>query len=288
MRKILISLFVLAFAICGLTSQAEAKYGLVKWYFTILDEAGVQVTDTATINVYTADTTTNATIYSSVDAASQSNSFTDDDGYFQFWSNATTLDIQVNVGSRGAKRDGVTAVSDHKFIITSQAVGLQKSILFTPPMFVDITTAELIDAGEAPTLVSQNSLAAIEWVDGETDKAQITFRVPYDYSSGGSFRVWADEDGGGAGTYQHSGIDFEVYVNADGTAFDTTATNQTPVALSGDPGSPEEKDLTVTTDFASLAAGDLVTLNIWRDDSTHIGDDTLEVYYVEFIYTATR
>jgi len=286
-KKLFSCLLVLAFAAAMLfaTPQAEALYGLKKWYLGVYDESQFLVTDaTATVNVYVADSTTNATIYSDDKGTAKSNPWNVTDGEIEFYSSASSLDIVVNVGARAAKIDGITAVSTHRITVPTWTLTLQKSIPLTVQMFTDVTTGETIDAGEAPSLSVDNSIMDFDWADGETDKASVSFRVPYDYESGGYFRVWADEDAGGA----VSALDFEVYVNQDETAFDAAATNQTPVALSGDPGSPEELTLTVTTDFASLTAGDLVTLNIWRDDTTYTGTAALEVYYAEFVYTAQQ
>jgi hypothetical protein len=289
MRKLFIFLLVFAFAVAIFMPDAQAKYDLKKWYLGIYDEDNNLVTDTCTVNVYTIDTTTNATIYSDEDATAKSNPWDVTDGKINFWSSASSLDIQINSGSRGAYVQGITEVSTHRIALATQQVGVQKSLLFTPPMFIDWTTEDLIDADENPSLEVIDSVPCIAWDDGETDKASVTFRVPYDYLSGGSFRVWADEDASLSTTETlGTGIDFEVYVNADVTAFDAAVTNQTPVALDGQAGSPEEIALTVTTDFASLAAGHLVTFNIWREDTTYTEDDDLEIYYVEFIYTAKQ
>ena len=87
-----------------------------------------------------------------------------------------------------------------------------------------------------PGLEIDNSIPAIVWADGETTPCSVTFRVPADYVSGGAFAVIADESTGDATPCQ---IDFEVYVNADGSPFDASVSNQTPVALSYDPGTPD-------------------------------------------------
>lgn len=290
MRRLFVSLLVLAFAMVVFSPQAEALYGLKKWYLSVQDEYGYAVDDsTVTVNVYTVDTTTNATIYSDDKATAKTNPWDITDGYIEFWSATSTLDIQVNVGSRGAMLEDATTVSTHRITLPQEAVTIQKTLLFTPQMFIDATTGETIDAGEAPGLSIDNLLVDLDWADGETDKAQVTFRVPYDYLTGGYFRAWADESTSfpAAGTSaSYAAIDFEVLINADTTAFDAALTNQTPVALAGNAGSPEELTLTVVTDFASLAAGQLVTLNIWRENTLYTGTPNLEIYYVEFVYTA--
>ena len=143
----------------------------------------------------------------------------------------------------------------------------------------------LLSATSVPNLASGNSVVCAEWADGETTGVQVTFRVPADYSSGGAFRLLCDSDAETTPTQ----VDFSVLVNTSGTTWDTSSSNQTPVALSGHPsygpGTPEMVTLSVSTDFSSLAAGDVVTFNFWRDD-TAVGTDSLEVYYAEFYYTA--
>ena len=133
-----------------------------------------------------------------------------------------------------------------------------------------------------PNLRLTDQAVFLEWADGEESKFQVKFRVPDAYVSGGAFRALIAGDSGGA---DGPALDYEVFVDKTITAFDTTATNQTPVQLTSavGSGSPEEKTLAVTTDFGSLVVGDYVTANFWRDDAT-TGTQNLEVYYVEFYY----
>jgi len=128
----------------------------------------------------------------------------------------------------------------------------------------------------------------ISWSDGEDSPVQKKFRVPADYRSGGAFRVLVGRNNTDAGNNPPA-IDYAVYVDQTNTALDTTATNQTASALSAanSDGSPEEKTLSVSTDFASLAAGDYVTVEFWRDDVNTSTDD-LRLYYAEFYYSANE
>jgi len=82
-------------------------------------------------------------------------------------------------------------------------------------------------------------------------------------------------------------VDFAVYVNADGVAIDASESNQTPVALDQATSTPSVITLTVSTDFASLAAGNRVTLRLWRDNVA-TGTGHLEIRDVVFYYTATQ
>lgn len=140
-----------------------------------------------------------------------------------------------------------------------------------------------ITASTAPGLEIDDLVSNIVWADGETTPIQTTFRIPSDYSSGGLFKVFATE----SDSTTPNQVDFDVYVNADGTAADAAATGQTPVALAGTTSTPDEITLTVATDFASLAAGKWVTLRIWRDNTAD-GTGDLEVKGVAFYYTATQ
>jgi hypothetical protein len=129
-----------------------------------------------------------------------------------------------------------------------------------------------------PPVALHASQVAIAWATGFTTPVAITFRVPTDYYSGGAFRVLATQSTG------DSSIDFDVTVNKGSTAFDNAATDQTAVNMRVGTTSPEVVTLTPATDFASLAAGDWVTLRYWRS----AGTGTTYVHDVEFFYTASQ
>lgn len=162
-----------------------------------------------------------------------------------------------------------------------------REVRFTASDFVldDGTSIASLSADTAPGLEIDNKIPAIVWADGETTPVATTFRVPADYSSGGAFYALCDESN--STTPQE--VDFEVYVNVDGTVWDSAATGQTPVALAGEggAGTPEVVTLSVTTDFESLAAGQYVTVRVWRDNVAN-GTGDLELYYLDFYYTATQ
>lgn len=140
-----------------------------------------------------------------------------------------------------------------------------------------------ITSSTAPGLEVDDLISNIVWADGETTPVQTTFRIPDDYASGGAFRVLATE----SDSTTPNQVDFDVYINTDGSAADSAATNQTPVALAGTTSTPDEITLSVATDFASLVAGNWVTLRMWRDN-TATGTGDLEVKGVAFYYTATQ
>ena len=173
---------------------------------------------------------------------------------------------------------GVVALNGSEVDVT---IGGGSQIEFTPAQFTLAGTE--LTVSTSPGLESQNSITAIVWDDGQTTPVQVTFKVPTDYASGGAFRMFCDSDA----VTTASQVDFSVYVNVDGLAFDASATDQTPVALAEAAGTGEMVTLTPATDFSALAAGNVITFTTWRDDVA-AGTDNLEAYYLEFFYTASR
>ena len=155
-----------------------------------------------------------------------------------------------------------------------------KQIPLTDFILNDGTNIAVLSASTKPGVELDNANTAIVWSDGEATAVEAKFRVPSDYIEGGKFRVFVDESSDGATTNQ---VDFAVYVNGTAEAWDSATTNQTPVALAGTPGTPTVVTLTPATDFSALAAGDIVTVRLWRDD-TAVGTRDLELYYAEFYY----
>ena len=185
----------------------------------------------------------------------------------------TELGDAHRVRGCGSFVDNVCILADEEVIGFGPAEGLLSESAGGPAY---ATTTSV------PNLRNTDQAVFLEWADGEESPWQVKFRVPDGYVSGGGFKALIAGDSGGA---NGPAIDFEVFVDKTITAFDTTATNQTPVQLTSavGSGSPEEKTLAVTTDFGSLVVGDYVTANFWRDDAT-TGTQNLEVYYVEFYY----
>jgi hypothetical protein len=152
-----------------------------------------------------------------------------------------------------------------------------------PLMGFILSDSSPVTATTAPGIEVDDSIPNIVWADGEVTPVMITFRIPSDYSSGGAFRLICTE----SNSTTPNQVDFDVFVNRDGVAVDSSGNDQTPVALAGTTSTPDVVTLTPATDFAALAAGDWVTLRIWRDNvATGTGD--LEVKGVEFFYTASN
>jgi hypothetical protein len=140
-----------------------------------------------------------------------------------------------------------------------------------------------LSASSSPVMAIVSEVPYAQWADGETPPIVATFRIPDNYKSGGSFKLMATQTATGCQ------VDFDVYVNRDGTAIDAAATNQTPVLVSATytTATPALVTLTPATDFSSLVAGDWITLRLWRDDvATETG--SLRVHDVSFVYTANQ
>ncbi|KKL91036.1 hypothetical protein LCGC14_1898710 [marine sediment metagenome] len=111
--------------------------------------------------------------------------------------------------------------------------------------------------------------------------AEITFRVPDNYASGGGFKGWMSNSGEWGATPPE--VDYEVIVNAlTGTtpeeALVTAAvSNQAPIRLAATGTTPEEVNFTIATDFDNLTPGSWVTFRLWRSDDVlaDLGDEDL-------------
>jgi len=193
---------------------------------------------------------------------------------------AATLSSTLAVTGAITATGGVTDVTGG---VTAGEIADVVRYIPLPIMAFTHNGSAVITSSTAPGLESDDYISNIVWADGETTPVQISFRVPGDYASGGAFKILATE----SNSTTPNQVDFDVYVNADGSAADSSATDQTPVALAGTTSTPDEITLTVATDFASLAAGNWVTLRIWRDD-TATGSGDLEVKGAVYYYTATQ
>ena len=163
----------------------------------------------------------------------------------------------------------------------------ERSFMLSLTSFVNAYDASpvVVTTTGLPGLEIDDVLPGIVWADGEASPVLVTFRVPSDYSSGGAFRLVCSE----SVSTTPNRVDFDVYVNRNGRAAASSASNQTPVALAGTTSTPSVITLTPGTDFVSLAAGDWVTIRIWRDDDAAFGaTGDLEVKGVEFFYTASN
>ncbi len=154
---------------------------------------------------------------------------------------------------------------------------------------------DMADATQ-PGYETNNGAQSINWGDGTTSYAVITFRVPADYSSGGAFRVVVDQDGDPA-TESDCEIEFQVKSHTV-TGAVAWSTVDYPIDHVGTRvelglevhGSPTV--ITLTPTGATFAAGNLVTFMMWRSNqsletSTHANATAdMELFYAEFFYSA--
>lgn len=145
--------------------------------------------------------------------------------------------------------------------------------------FLLVATGASVTAATEPGSVIANNVPAFEWAQGETAKVGTTFRVPEDYVSGGKFICSFSLDAASSDTT----VDFEIYVNVDGSAYDAATTNQTPVAMTNTTANNVALTLTPATD--TFAAGNFVTFNVWRAAGTGAGSN-LNLLNCYLSYTA--
>lgn len=267
----------------GMAPQAHALYGLEKYWAAIYDTEDNVRTDITTVTVYDAGTATVATVYSDDIGTSLTNPMVTgiDDGVFEFYTSDSSVDVVVSDGISAKKLSGMTTLSPHRIVLAEQ-IGEQKTLRFTVGDFLGVGIAGTdvfpITTTTWPAVEMLNYLPALVWEDAHLSYAQVTFRVPPDYISGGAFKAFTDYD-----TDTAPSITFGVYVNSDGSAWDTSSTVQAAVDQGGTAGTPELVTLSIATDFASLAANDIVSFRISRDNvDASTGD--LELYYVDFYY----
>ena len=141
----------------------------------------------------------------------------------------------------------------------------------------------VVSASSKPGLEIDDSHVKLVWADGETTMRQIMFVVPDGYAEGGSFEIYCTRSSNGA----PPAIDYSVLVNrATGNVSNEVSVNQTAVALSKwQISSPQQVNLPVPGDFATLAAADIVTFFYWRSNVENTSTDDLEVMNVLFTYT---
>jgi hypothetical protein len=175
---------------------------------------------------------------------------------------------------------GIPAMADPGRLIGGRYV--QKCIDLPLASFLTSTGGAVpITGSTAPGFATNDGVPSIEWADAETTPAFLTFRVPEDYGADGRFKVFATES---LVTTQCS-LDFTVYVNRDGSAADTSGTNQTAVAMTNTTANVTEEIILIpATDFDSLQGGDWVYFEMFRDD-TLAGAQAIEAKGVVFCYT---
>jgi len=190
----------------------------------------------------------------------------------------STIDSSI-IGAASAAAGTFTSINADSVTLTTPLVGTVELPIQLFTLTGTGSAQAAVTATTTPGLELDNLLTNVSWADGEVTPVQVTLKVPEDYLSSGAFKLFCDSSDSTTPTQ----VDFDVYVNGHNTTWDATTTNQTPVALSTGAGTPCVVTLTPATDFASLAAGKVVTLRIWRDNVSD-GTGDLETYYAEFYY----
>lgn len=136
-----------------------------------------------------------------------------------------------------------------------------------------------LGSATVPGHVIANNIPALEWAQGETAGIETTFRVPADYVSGGVFICSFSLDAASANTT----VDFDIFVNVDGSAFDAAATDQTVVAIANNTTLNQAITFTPVTD--TFSAGNFVTFSLNRAAGTGAGSN-LNLLNCYLSYTA--
>jgi len=186
-----------------------------------------------------------------------------------------TIDSSANVSLIGSQ-----------IVTATNIVDATRCVTFYPGSFLLTDSTKNIaqlSTTTTPGLEIENNSAAIVFSDGEASRASVTFQVPSWYVSGGGFRAGVAESTNATST----AIDYQVYVNRNGRAFDNAVTDQTTVAVGGVAGQLYIATMTITTDFAGLQADDMVTFDMWSDWSGSNSAD-LELFWLQFFGRADQ
>lgn len=144
---------------------------------------------------------------------------------------------------------------------------------FTLPLtaaFLDGTGIIGNDGTTAPGIAETDNVPAIVYANsGETTKCQWQFRVPGDYTDSLSFRLLLSSS---VATAAQQSIDWQIWVNRDGVAFDAAAIAQSAVSPTNDTLDGTNEVVTLTLDAtgeAAITAGDYLTIDIWNAGSSN-------------------
>lgn len=143
-----------------------------------------------------------------------------------------------------------------------------------------------VDDASTPDITSLDGIPAIVWADSsETTAVGWTFRLPSDFVSGlVVYALISSNAASGSGQI----LDWAVFVNTDGTAFDASPFAQTEAESTEAALNTKNDVLTLTSDTTSEAAytaGAWVTLEFFNASTD---DDDLELKGLEVTYTATQ
>lgn len=187
---------------------------------------------------------------------------------------ATGTSLTLNSGSTIAFNGTVTGLDNADLTNRTRYVDLSSD-----QFVLETDGSKPLAAATVPITKKVNNVSVLQWAQGDTAKVQATFRVPADYVSGFTFVCMFHLEAASADTT----VDFEVWVNRTGAAFDAATTNQTPVAVSNNTANNQDITLTVATD--TIQADDVVTFAVWRAAGTGAGS-YLDLHDCRFAYTA--
>lgn len=136
------------------------------------------------------------------------------------------------------------------------------------------------DGTTAPGLATTDNIPAIVWADDEVTPIEYTFRLPAGMEGSRlKFRGFASTDD----ATTPPTIDWDLYVNHDGTVFDAAAFGADPVTLTNISTTANETFVLEpdATAQAGILEGGWVTLRLWN---TTTGGGTLELKGLEFYF----
>lgn len=153
--------------------------------------------------------------------------------------------------------------------------------------FLDGTGVMGNDGTTAPGMAETDNVPAIVYASSaEQVKCQWSFRVPSDYSSGLGFRILMSSSNSTIPASQS--IDWQLWVNDDGVAFDAAAIDQDAVSPTSTTFSASNEVVTLTIDAtgeSAISPGSFLTVDIWNAGTS---DYTTEIKGIQAYYNATR
>lgn len=146
-----------------------------------------------------------------------------------------------------------------------------------------------VDDASVPALSAADGIPALIWANsGETTAVGWTFRLPSDFSSGLVVYALISSGADQTASPELIALDWAIFMNKDGVAFDAAEVPQTAVENAETGLSGTNEVLTLTADATAEAlfvAGDWITLEFFNASTT---DQTLELKGLEVTYTATQ
>lgn len=194
-----------------------------------------------------------------------------------------SLDLEHNLTvKKNVTVDGNLTVSG----TTTVPTGSGSFEIPLPAFHINGTGPMGADGSTAPGIATTDNIPKIVYASSaETASIGYSFGLPSDYSSGLAFRMLLSSS---AATPASMSIDWQLFVNRSGVAFDAVPYSQTAISPTLNLTATNE-NITFSADATALAgisAGDIITLWFWNADSRAEG--TTEIGNVQGRYTKTR